>query len=309
MEPASTTSIKWAVLALGLIFALALPITTREAYAFTHFVRPPVRDLLGTFDPADPILNTLLTKRAVGLFRLSTFSLRASGLLGLALYLWSMARLLRDRWLPLALAGALFLALDFCTPGTGVGLALALWVTALRLTIAYLQENLEDGLRNLNLCGVCLGLSVAANFCFLIPSLALVGALCWKLRQPTLWVDRVLLTGTVTAFLLLVLPFSHATAGELSRHLLPPPLEISRTPEDLTALVAILRRESQGRTVRIAATADLLPVLQFYQARYRAGGWRLVGFPGSADYYVVDIRRQEIPGRTLYRGRWAVLAQ
>ncbi len=68
-----------ALLATGIYLAAALPITGSEAYAFGHFVRPPVRDWLGGFDPANRVLNSLLMKRAVGILRLSAFSLRAPG--------------------------------------------------------------------------------------------------------------------------------------------------------------------------------------------------------------------------------------
>ncbi len=302
-----------ALLAIGIYLAAALPITGREAYAFGHFVRPPLRDLLGGFDPADRVLNTLLMKRAVGLLRLSAFSLRVAGLAGLALYLWAVARLARGRWFAIALAGAAYLALEYCTPGEAVGLGLALWVCAMERAVAYLKGNQTDGLPNLNLVGFCLGLSVAANFCFLIPSLALAVALGFAARsfvsRETLWMERVVVTATVTAFLLLVLPFSHAGAGELARLIIPPPLRMARTPEDLSGLVAVLRHKSKGKTVRIAASADLVPVLEFYQARYREGRWRIVGFPSQAEYYVVDTRVVGIPGRTLYRGSTVALSQ
>jgi hypothetical protein len=306
-----------ALVATGIYLAAALPITGREAYAFSHFVRPPMRDLLGRFDPANRVLNTLLMKRAVGILRLSAFSLRAPGLAGLALYLWAVARLARGRWSAIVLAGAAYLALEYCTPGLAMGLALALWVCAVERAVAYLQGNQADGPPNLNLVGFWLGLSLAANFCFLIPSLLLVAALGFASRKfvsrETLWMERVVVTATVTAFLLLVLPFSHADAGELVRLTMPPPLRFARTPEYLTGLVAVLRNESRGKTVRIAASAELVPVLEFYQARYREGRWRIVEFPSKADYYVVDTGVVGVPGQTLrqilYEGRTVALAR
>ena len=319
MEPGSTASsdrpglIAMAiVLAAGFVMAALLPVTASEAYAFVHFVKPPVRDLLGVFDPANHVLVTLLMKRSVGLLRLSAFSLRVPGLLGLALYLGAVNGLLanprRLRWVMIAVAGAAYLGLEYGTPGTGVGLAMALWLGAVQRSVAYLKGNHMDGLANLNLAGVCLGLSVAANFCLLIPSLLLALALGLAIRrQWAPWTERMLVTATVTAFLLLVLPFSHASAGELAKLVLPPPVRTARAPEDLTGLVAVLRRDARGRTVRIAADAWLVPVLEFYQARYREGGWRISPFPSPADYYVMDRARLEIPGQMLYRGRTVVL--
>lgn len=288
MEPGSTASsnrlglIAMAVvLATGFVTAAALPVTAAEAYAFVHFVKPPVRDLLRGFDPANHVLVTLLMKRSVGLLRLSAFSLRVPGLLGLALALWAVNGLLaglRFRWVALTLAGAACLGLEYCTPGTGVGLALALWLCAVQQSVAYLKGNHTDGLVNLNLAGACLGLSVTANFCSLIPSVALALALGLAMRQWTPWTGRMLVTATVTAFLLLVLPFSHASAGQLAKLMVPPAVRTARAPEDLSGLVAVLRREARGRTVRIAADPWLVPVLEFYQARYREGGWRISRF-------------------------------
>jgi len=268
-----------AVCFAGIAMAAALPITVQEAYTFTHFVRPPVRDWVGAFDPANHVLETLLMKRSVGLLRLSAFSLRTPGLLGLALYLWAVARLAwswpRIGWAIIAFAGAAYLGLAYCTPGTGLDLALALWLCA-------------AAMRNLNFAGVCLGLSVAANFCFLAPALVLAVARLLRTRRFWAWADRVIVTAIVTAFLLLVLPFSHASARQLARLVIPPAIEIARSPGDLAGVIAKLRREARGRNVRIAASPDVAPVLEFYQARYREAGWRIVGFRDGADYDVIQ---------------------
>jgi hypothetical protein len=297
-----------AVMAAGVGLAIALAITGREAYAFSQFVRPPVRDLLGAFDPANHVLNTVLMKRAVGLLRLSTFSLRLPGLIGLALYLWAVVRL-HLGWAVVALAGAAYLGLEYATPGTAMGLALALWACAAERALSYCKASQRGEMRNFNLIGLCLGLSVATNFCFLIPSLALAVALLIATRRFWPWMERVVVTGTVGAFLLLVLSFSHASAGQLARLLLPPPLAINRTPGDLSGLIAVLRSESHGKTVRITASPDLIPVLEFYRARYHEGGWWIVEFPGDADYCVLDSQPAPDGRRILYRARSATLAR
>ena len=320
MQPTSTPPADrirlWAagtVFAVGFSLAIALPITSREAYSFVHFVRPPVRDLLGAFDPADHILNTLLMKRAVGLLRLSAFSLRVPDLLGLALFLWAVVRLAAraGRWgsALLVAAGLCYLALEYTTAASAAGLALALWICGIERTISYLKGNQADGVRNLNLAGLCLGLSVAAHPCFLVPGLLVASALLLATRRFWPWMERVLITATVSAFLFLVLPFSHASAGQLVKLIAPPRLEITRTPEDLAGLVAVLRRETRGKTVRIAADAALVPVLEFYQSRYRVGGWSIVEFPSNADYIVIDTRAAPVTRRVLYRGRAVVLAR
>ena len=290
-----------AVLALAIGAALRLPITTQEAYVFVHFIRPPLRDLLGAFDPANHVLETLLAKRAVGLLRLSAFSLRVPGLAGVALCLWAAARLARGRWWWAALAGIACLAVEYAAPGAAMALGLGLWSCALAAA--------AGKPRRPNLAGLCLGLSIAANLCFVLPSAMLAIWLAWRIADVRAWLERVVVTATVTAFLFLVLPFSHAGARQLAALCLPPPLHLNRDPEDLSGLVAALRRDAQGATVRIAATPEAEPVLEYYQARYREGRWRILPYPSQADYAVVDSRRTAIPGRILYRGRTMVLAR
>ena len=301
MERAFTVSTEGTIAVVAICLAVALPLTNQEGYAFVHFIRPPVRDLLGGFDPANHILETLLTKRAVGLLRLSAFSLRAADLVGLALYLRAVARLVRGRWWAIALAGAGYLALGYGAPGAALGLGLALWTCALEAAVGEAP--------NLNLAGLWLGLSVAANFWFLIPGTGLAVWLAGKTGRFGPWMERVVVTATVTAFILLALPFSHATAGQLAELLRPPRWQLARGPEDLSGLVAALRRDARGKTVRIAATDDLAPVLEYYQARYREGGWRIVAFADAADYEVAEARQVEGAGKVLYRGRSVVLAR
>jgi len=353
-----------ALLAVGIGLAAALPITTAEAYAFVHFVRPAVRDQLALFDPANHVLNTLLMKRAVGLLRLSAFSLRVPELVGLALYLWAVARLVRgsarrfatsapsgwpgireadpltrppgesaasaphtgrsSRWSPgpsaaIAFFGAAYFLLDYATPAAAVGLGLGLALCAVERMVAYLQSGQPDALRNLNLAGMFLGLTVAAHFCFLLPAAALALAVAAAPRRFPQGIERVLVTATVTAFILLALPLGTVGARDLARLLLPPQPSLARTPEDLSGLVAALRRETRGRTVRIAAQPEFAAVLEFYQARFREGGWRIEELPGAgdlatlrnqaADYYVIEARLLALRGRSLYRGRRVVLTR
>ncbi len=314
---ASSERLRWlmigALLAVGLWLVAWLPIAGTEAYGFVHFVRPPLRDLLGGFDPANHVLNTVLMKRAVGVLRLSAFSLRVPAILGLALFLWAVAGLVsgwrRGGLAAIALAGAAYLGMEYVAPASALGLALALWTCAAQFAMAYLEGNQRDELRNLNLVGICLGLSMAANFGFLIPSMALALVLLLATRRWIPWVERVMVTAAVSAFLFLVLPFSHASARQLVALALRPPRLSLRAPEDLTGLIATLRTQTRGKTVRIAASADLVPVLEFYQARFREGGWRIVEVPGPADYYVLDRPAVQAPFRTVYRGRMVVLAR
>lgn len=321
MEPGSTASIDRRpllaasiALTAGGLLAAYLPISTREAYVFARFVRFPMRDLLGSFDPAATVLNIFLMKRAVGLLRLSTFSLRLPELAGLALCLLAAAKLSRGRWMAVAITGAAGLALQLWRPGAGLGLGLGLWLCGVQQAWAYLKRNQADGLPNLNLAGLCLGLAIAANFCYLAPSAALAAWVGWSGHRHTAlpiltWAERLLATAVVTAFLLLVLPFSHATAGALLRVTIPPRAGTGQPPGDLRALTLALEREARGRAVRIAAPADVVPVLEYYRDHDRDGDWRIFPFPHPADYSVIDSTTAPASGQVLYRGRTLALAR
>ena len=161
MERPSTASIDrvaclllLAVFAVNLYRAATQSITTPEAITFDRWVRPPLRDILPQpYDPDNHLLNTLLIKRSVALFRLSEFSFRLPSLLGGALYLWAAYRLSR-RLLgtgPLFLAGVALLILH------PPNLALAFYLWAIELMLA----------GSLNLAGICLGLSAPADLAFL----------------------------------------------------------------------------------------------------------------------------------------------
>src|SRR5690348_15294868 len=79
MESSSTVWIsRAAVILLVALFAVNVyraatqSITADEAVTFVRWVRPPLRDLIPQpYDPNNHVLNSVLVKRSVGLFRLS----------------------------------------------------------------------------------------------------------------------------------------------------------------------------------------------------------------------------------------------
>jgi hypothetical protein len=94
-------------------------------------------------------------------------------------------------------------------------MALALWMWALECLLLYLDAapGAREGL--LYRAGLCLGLSVVANLAFAVPVAALGGAFCitallWKRASAPVLAERLLVPAVVLAFLLLVLPVSHA---------------------------------------------------------------------------------------------------
>lgn len=57
------------------------------------------------------------------------------------------------------------------------------------------------------------------------------------------------------------------------------------------SLVQVLRRDADGRHVRIGVSPLLEPILSFYRARYRLANWepmRQLPLTGVFDYYVLD---------------------
>ena len=408
----ATIALLAAVFAVSVYRAATLSITADEALAFDRCIRPPLRDVIPHFDPSNHVLNTLLVKRSVALFRLSEFSFRLPSVLFGGLLLFAVYRLGRRAvgpgpLLPATVACAVLnpLVMDHMALARGYGMALACLFLASDLMLGYLESPLGDTRRNLNLAGMCIGLSVSASVAFVFPciSLALTFLLVAASRGSlgfVSFVEQLAAPATTTAFILLIIPFSSAhlaqftygastlsgslpallasalpagaaiwyvirrekgsaqalviliggtllltAAALVSAHRLwAIPYPMNRTglylaplaclgsfglasllpgrifrfaalavaalvvilyigefrmgvyrewPQDsgVKSVVRILRREAFGRQVRIAASADLDPVVSFYRARYRLSNWEPIRHQpvnGAFDYYVLD---------------------
>jgi len=295
-----------AVFALNVYRAATQSITVPEAVAFDRWIRPPLRDILPQpYDPANHILITLLIKRTVALFRLSEFSFRLPSLLGDALYLWVAYRLSRR----LLGTGRLFLAALALMSLAPPSLALALFTWAIELMLT----------PNLNLAGICLGLSAASDLAFLLPAIALATAflIVTLVREPARWLavaERFVIPTVVTGFVFLAIPLSHAQATSLHLWQLP----IPHWPQDSGArsLVQALRRDAVGRHVEIGASPGLEPILTFYRACYRLSNWepmRHKPLTGNFDYYVLDRHDATLVSerhlQVIYRGPALLLAR
>jgi len=266
-----------------------------EAYLYDRFVRPTARQIWQQELPNRDVLFTFLEKRSVGMFHVSPFSVRAPGLLFLALYLWSawqLGRLLSGRaWMHLGLvsvAAGACLWWGWFNSANGIGAAIALQLSAFRYALEYLKRNDAVTPDNLNLSGCCLGLSVAARWEFAVPAVALVLMLLivlicqGKLSQ---WVDRVLISAIVAALIPLVLPLSHAHAAAQ-----PPASLDSRKAAELQSALDALRASAGTLPVRIGASAAVEPVANFYRAQHRLVSWSRVDRgleSGSLDYYLL----------------------
>ena len=183
-----------AVLGLGVAAYLAAsrPISASEAGLWQHLVRPPLREAVKAPDAWSGLVYAVVAERAVGLFRLSEFSLRLPALLSgvvCAFILWRTGSLL------VAGAYAIAVAAGWFSTAIGHGLALALWCMAVTVP---------------RYAGWLFGLALAAS-----PPAAILGIIWWRIKD----IERVLIPAAATALILLLVPASHFG---------PPPSDDSR---------------------------------------------------------------------------------
>jgi hypothetical protein len=288
--------ILFAVFVVCVYRAATAPVSTGEAVAYDHFVRPPLREVVLAPDGYSGIIFGILAKRTVGLMRLSELSLRMPSLLGCALYLWAAYPLWR-RWLHnwRALSGLLTLgALPVIVEGFwragGRGIALGLILLSIALLVGYLQFDPPLKTRNLNLAGFCLGLSAVADLRMGILAAALaIGfvplAARYKKMPCNVPVERVVITGVVTAFLILILPLSRAESVG------PPARPPSSSDLSVRSLIRILRARTGDLPLRVGVSREFEPIVLFYKASYRRRAWQIVDIStaaGKLDYYLLS---------------------
>jgi len=211
------------------------PITVNEAVLWNDLVRPPLRTAFFAPDAWSGWMYALLAKRTVGLLRLSEFSLRIPALLAGASCLALTAKRPIYATVPLLLG--------WFTTAEGYGVSLALCAAAWRWRSA---------------APWLLGLAIAVTPVFAIP-LGLYAA-----TRGIASIERVAIPALATAFVLLILPLSHAAAPVQS------PIG-SREELAIRNQLQSLR----GRAIVIDAAPETLPVLEFYKARYRQRSWQM----------------------------------
>lgn len=273
-----------AILAVGVYQAATRPIGSGEAYLYDRFVRPTSRQVLASELLDREVLYSLLEKRSVGLFHVSPFAVRLPGILFGVLYLWMVWRLARwlfgTRWQFLAavmVADWLPFWLGWFSRADGWGVALALTGCAVCLAV--------EG-KYLNLIGVCLGLSIAAEMAFAMPATVLALAMLGVWRRWNDWTDRVFIPAVVVAWIFLVLPLSHADAGEVKT----PELTAGQAFHLQTALAALRLSAGTGH-IRIGTIPPVEPIVNFYRAQHRASTWERAGRDYSSehfDYYLLS---------------------
>ncbi|HEX8984164.1 MAG TPA: hypothetical protein VF767_01980 [Bryobacteraceae bacterium] len=204
-------------------------ITTDEAFTYNKFVWPELTQTLAAYDANHHVLHSLLCKVSVRCFGLSEFGLRVPSLAGGLLFLvsvWRLARYVFGRgWFCLFALAAVVLnpqVLDYLSAARGYSLALGFLFYGLFLLTRYLAEDYDPPTAVLFRAGLACGLSVAANLVFLVPVVAAAAtfsavvlvAPAASSRRERFWmlVDRFWGPAIVPAFIVLVLPLTHATA-------------------------------------------------------------------------------------------------
>ena len=133
MERRSIVSISILLASLAVIVwrAAVLPVTPEEAELWDRAVRTPLAVQLTTPGDWSALVYGVLAKRAVGLFRLSEFSIRFPAILGTLLYLCALYRICGRRiWLQAALSIPPIVLNCFHLAG-GAGLSMGLTALAL----------------------------------------------------------------------------------------------------------------------------------------------------------------------------------
>ncbi len=207
-----------AILALNVYRAAVCSITIDEAFTYNSFVRPPLAQILTTYDANHHVLHSLLAKAFVSAFGVSEFTLRLPSLLGGALYLWAvfaLARIIFGSRPMLVLSVALLslnpLVLDYMSMARGYGAGLGLWLLALHQAIHWPAS---PGPLQLRMLALTLAASVGFNLIFIPPGLALVAWCAISMaKDKGAWdrlLNHLLIPGAVVTFLILVLPLAHA---------------------------------------------------------------------------------------------------
>jgi hypothetical protein len=192
------------VFALNLYRAVTQSLTTDEAYTWSLYLSKNLRAILTDFDANNHVLYTLLSWASVSAFGGSEWAIRLPSVLASVLYMFAAWRLTGRSLLWTAALSLNPLVLDFMSAGRGYGLAAALLLLALDMSLR----------ERLTLAGVAAGLSIAANLSLAFPIAVFSAIFAFQRRaEPARFIDRFLLPMIVTAFILLVVPLAWAKPG------------------------------------------------------------------------------------------------
>jgi hypothetical protein len=212
----ATIACLMALFALNVYRASTQSFTTDEAFSYKLYIGAEPFALFRYYDANLHALHTLLVWFSVRVFGLSEAAFRLPSLAACAMYYTGVCRLCRRAFGegPLLLMAVLLLTadpliLDHMSVARGYGLALGFFAWA----FAEALEAVDAPGRHLFRVAVLLALSVAANFTFLFPAVALGAMLV--VRRPRLpgLLSQFAGPALILAFLILILPFSRMETG------------------------------------------------------------------------------------------------
>jgi hypothetical protein len=234
MERLYTVSIRVAIVAVAVWLCLR-PLTAAEATLWNDLVHPPLRTAFFAPDAWSGWVYALLAKRTAGLLRLSEFSLRLPALLAGAAWLLLTPKKPLYALVPLLLG--------WFTTAEGYGVSLALCTAAWRWRSA---------------APWLLGLAIGVSPLFAVP----LGL--YAVTRGIASIERVAIPALVTAFLILILPLSHAAV---------PAKSSIGSREELALRNSV--QPLRGQPAVISGPPEALPLLEFYKARYRQRNWQI----------------------------------
>lgn len=192
--------------------SLSAAATTDEAFTAIDFASKPWLDMLAYYDANNHILHTVALKLSLAAFGWNLFALRLPALLAALLYSTALWRLGR-RWFGDTLAFFVFCAAaawaapvaEYFSLARGYAMAVAFFTWAL-------LEADDPGVARWPRVSLAMGLSVASNLVFVIPSAALIAALLFRERN---WKDfrQLAAPGAVFSLIVVSLPLSRAEAS------------------------------------------------------------------------------------------------
>jgi hypothetical protein len=189
--------------------------TIDEAFTYNLYLAKPVRELLTYYDANNHVLYTILAKISIAIFGNAEWAVRLPALLGAVLYFVAVYRLcqllIASPWLRLLAVAVLTLnpyLLDFLSAarGYGLGIALMLWGVYWLLRSRTVDEEPND----LRRAGFAFGFAVASSLTLVFPIGAFAIAF-WLSNRYWRVVDEVGIPMTVSAFVFLAVPLTHAT--------------------------------------------------------------------------------------------------
>ena len=200
--------------------SVTVALTVSEAITYNHYASKPVIEILtAPYNQANQVLHSLLCRLVLQFFRVTEWSLRLPGLLGLLFYFWTAIRLCqavcktRSRAL---LAAAVFVANPFSvgwlpvSSGSWMGAGCVLW--AMKFILPKPAEQ-DSETPNVFIASLLMAAAIGFNISFLFVAVAIVLLILhfnfWGRRWLPLWtaVNQLVLPGLLLVFALWAISF------------------------------------------------------------------------------------------------------